>query len=208
MTEDEKKTPDEPETGVDDAAATGNCATETDPPAAAADAEKTPEERIAELAVALAEANDRSLRNLAEMENIRRRAEREKSDTLRYGASGLARDLLNAADNLRRALQSVPPEIREGDETIKNFVLGVEMTEKELLSAFEKHGIRQLLPLGEKFNHAEHQAMFEVPGTDKPAGTIVELMQPGYIMHDRLLRPAMVGVAKGDPEDSRVDTTA
>ncbi|MEX2618462.1 MAG: nucleotide exchange factor GrpE [Alphaproteobacteria bacterium] len=208
MTEDDKQTPAEPETGAEDAPATGAGKAETDPPVEAAAAEKTPEERIAELAAALAEANDRSLRNLAEMENIRRRAEREKSDTLRYGASGLARDLLNAADNLRRALQSVPPEMREGDEAVRNFVLGVEMTEKELLNAFEKHGIRQILPLGEKFNHAEHQAMFEVPGTDKPAGTIVELMQPGYIMHDRLLRPAMVGVAKGDPEDSRVDTTA
>jgi molecular chaperone GrpE len=208
MTQDDKQTPDEPETGAEAAAANGAASAETDPPAEAAAAEKTPEERIAELAAALAEANDRSLRNLAEMENIRRRADREKSDTLRYGASGLARDLLNAADNLRRALQSVPPEMREGDETVKNFVIGVEMTEKELLSAFEKHGIRQLLPLGEKFNHAEHQAMFEVSGTDQPAGTIVELMQPGYIMHDRLLRPAMVGVAKGDPEETHIDTTA
>jgi molecular chaperone GrpE len=171
-------------------------------------AEKTAEERIAELAKALAEANDRSLRNLAEMENIRRRSERERADTLRYGASGLARDLLNVADNLRRALQAVPPEMRDGDEGVKNFVMGVEMTEKELISAFEKHGIRQLLPLGEKFNHEEHQAMFEVPNTGQPAGTIVELMQPGYKMHDRLLRAAMVGVAKGDPEESRVDTTA
>lgn len=207
MTEDKKQQAEEAEAAadeaVDDTESEESAAPEEDE-----EAVKTPEERIAELAQALAEANDRSLRNLAEMENIRRRAEREKAETLRYGASGLARDLLNVADNLRRALQAVPPELREGDEAAKSFVLGVEMTEKELLSAFEKHGIRQILPLGEKFNHDQHQAMFEVPNTGQPAGTIVELMQPGYMMHDRLLRPAMVGVAKGDADESHVDTTA
>jgi len=206
MAEDDKQTPESQDAAELTAEDTGG--ENSGAGDAAEDAEKSPEERIAELARALAEANDRSLRNLAEMENIRRRAEREKADTLRYGASSLARDLLNVADNLRRALQAVPPELREGDENTKNFVLGVEMTERELLSAFEKHGIKQLLPLGEKFNHEEHQAMFEVPGTGQPAGTIVELMQPGYKMHDRLLRAAMVGVAKGDPEDVHVDTTA
>ena len=176
-------------------------------------AETTPEDRIAELETDLAATNDRMLRLMAETENIRRRTEREREDTLRYAASGLAKDLLNVADNLHRALAAVPEELRSGDEAAKNFVVGVEMTEKELLAAFEKHGIQQILPLGEKFDYEKHQAMFELENTGKPAGTVVEMMQPGYIMHERLLRPAMVGVAKGSPDESpddieHVDTTA
>ncbi len=173
----------------------------------------TPEARIAELETELAAANDRMLRLVAETENIRKRSEREREDTLRYAASGLAKDLLNVADNLHRALSAVPEDMREGDEAAKNFIVGVEMTEKELLAAFEKHGIQQILPLGEKFDYEKHQAMFELPSTGQAPGTVVELMQPGYIMHERLLRPAMVGVAKGDPDESpddveHVDTTA
>lgn len=179
-----------------------------DPPA-----EATPEDRIAELETELAATNDRMLRLMAETENIRRRTEREREDTLRYAASGLAKDLLNVADNLHRALAAVPEELRSGDDAAKNFVVGVEMTEKELLAAFEKHGIQQILPLGEKFDYEKHQAMFELENTGKPAGTVVEMMQPGYIMHERLLRPAMVGVAKGSSDESpddieHVDTTA
>jgi molecular chaperone GrpE len=168
----------------------------------------SPEDRIQELAAALAEAEDRALRQLAETENIRRRFERERAESLKYAASGLARDLLNVADNLYRALKAVPDGMRDGDDAAKNFLIGVEMTEKELIAAFQKHGIRRILPVGETFSHKEHQAMFEVEGTGKPAGTVVELMQPGYIMHDRLLRPAMVGVAKGDPEAvEHIDST-
>ncbi len=178
-----------------------------------AEKDVTPETRIAELEAELAATNDRMLRLMAETENIRRRTEREREDTLRYAASGLAKDLLNVADNLYRALAAVPDELRESDEIVKNFVVGVEMTEKELLAGFEKHSIQQILPLGEKFDYEKHQAMFELENTGQPAGTVVELMQPGYIMHDRLLRPAMVGVAKGQPDESpddveHVDTTA
>jgi molecular chaperone GrpE len=173
----------------------------------------TPEEKIAALEAELAAGRDQLLRQLAETENVRRRAKREREETIRYGASALARDLLNVADNLQRALQSVPTEAREADETIKNLVIGVELTEKELLTALQKQGVEKIVPLGEKFSYDRHQAMFEVPGTDKPAGTVVEVMQPGYVMHDRLLRPAMVGVAKGDPgsppdDVNHVDTTA
>ena len=173
----------------------------------------TPEGRIAELEVELAAVNDRMLRLVAETENIRKRNEREREDTLRYAASGLAKDLLNVADNLFRALSAVPDEMREGEEAAKNFIVGVEMTEKDLLAAFEKHGIKRILPIGDKFDYEKHQAMFELENTDQPAGTVVEMMQPGYIMHERLLRPAMVGVAKGNPGESsddieRVDTTA
>ena len=174
--------------------------------------EKTPPslaDIILELTAALAEAKDHSLRQMAESENTRRRFERERSETLKFAASGLAKDLLNVADNLYRALQAVPGEMREGDEAARNFLIGVEMTEKELIATFEKHGIRRILPVGEMFSHEEHQAMFEVENTGKPAGTVVELMQPGYIMHGRLLRPAMVGVAKVDPEPvEHIDTTA
>ena len=175
--------------------------------------EVTPEARVAELEAELATTNDRMLRLLAETENIRRRSEREREDTLRYAASGLAKDLLNVADNLHRALSAVPAELRDGDEAAKNFVVGVEMTEKELIAAFVKHGIQQILPLGEKFDYEKHQAMFELENSGQPPGTVVELMQPGYVMHERLLRPAMVGVAKGKPDESpdeieHVDTTA
>jgi len=173
----------------------------------------TPEEKIEALESELAKQKEQVLRQLAETENVRRRAQREREDTIRYGASALAKDLLNVADNLQRALQSVPSEARESDDVIKNLVIGIEMTEKELLSAMQKQGVEKIEPLGEKFSYDKHQAMFEVPDTGKPAGTIVELMQPGYIMHERLLRPAMVGVAKGDPgappeDHNHVDTTA
>jgi molecular chaperone GrpE len=173
----------------------------------------TPEEKIEALETELAKQKEQVLRQLAETENARRRAQREREDTIRYGASALAKDLLNVADNLQRALQSVPSEARESDDVIKNLVIGIEMTEKELLSAMQKQGVEKIEPLGEKFSYDKHQAMFEVPDTGKPAGTIVELMQPGYIMHERLLRPAMVGVAKGDPETppgdvNHVDTKA
>ena len=165
----------------------------------------TPEEKIEALETELAKQKEQVLRQLAETENARRRAQREREDTIRYGASALAKDLLNVADNLQRALQSVPSEARESDDVIKNLVIGIEMTEKELLSAMQKQGVEKIEPLGEKFSYDKHQAMFEVPDTGKPAGTIVELMQPGYIMHERLLRPAMVGVAKGDPETPQGD---
>ena len=209
MNEDEKQTADETEAKPAAAAEhAGEAAHEAPPPAPL-----TPEQRIAKLEAELAEANERVLRQLAETENIRRRAVREREDTLRYAAAGLAKDMLNVADNLRRALQAAPKEIDPEDESLKNFVLGVEMTEKELLAAFAKHGIRQIVPLGEKFDYDRHQAMFEIENTGKPAGTVVEVMQPGYIIHDRLLRPAMVGVARGEPQDppedtEHVDTTA
>ena len=194
---------------VREAASEQETASEAEAEGAAETAPQSPEDHIQELAAALAEAQDRSLRQLAETENLRRRFEREREETLKFAASGLAKDLLNVADNLYRALQAVPDEVREGDEAAKNFLIGVEMTEKELIAAFEKHGIRRILPVGEKFSHEEHQAMFELENTGKPAGTVIELMQPGYIMHDRLLRPAMVGVAKGDPEAvEHIDTTA
>ena len=208
MIEEEKKDDGTPETEGEETVAEADL----EQPEEVAE-QATPEDRVVELEIELAAVNDRMLRLMAETENIRRRSEREREDTLRYAASGLAKDLLNVADNLHRALAAVPDELRSGDEAAKNFVVGVEMTKKELLAAFEKHGIQQILPLGEKFDYEKHQAMFELENTGQTAGTVVEMMQPGYVMHDRLLRPAMVGVAKGKPDESpddveHVDTRA
>ena len=157
--------------------------------------ELSPEARVAALEVELAEHKDRLLRALAEAENTRRRAQRERDDATRYAISGFAKELLSAADNLRRALDSLP-EAEVADERTRGLLAGVAATERELLSVFERHGIRRIDPMGERFDHNLHQAIFEVEHGDRPPGTIVEVLQPGYLLHDRLLRPAMVGVAK------------
>ena len=158
-------------------------------------AELSPEARVAVLEAELAEHKDRLLRALAEAENTRRRAQRERDDATKYAISGFAKELLSAADNLRRALDSLP-EAEVGDERTRSLLAGVAATERELLSVFERHGIRRIDPMGERFDHNLHQAIFEVEHGDRPPGTIVEVLQPGYLLHDRLLRPAMVGVAK------------
>lgn len=180
-----------------------------------ADTEAAPEDsdEVIQLKSELSAMRDRALRAVAEAENVRRRADKERSDTLKYAASGIAKELLPVVDNLRRAVEAVPEEHRADNEVMKNLLVGVEMTEKMLLDAFQKNNIVKIDPLDEKFNYAEHQAIQEVPGTDKPAGTVVQVLQPGYKLHDRLLRPAMVLVAKGDPapppEDTeKVDTSA
>ena len=157
--------------------------------------ELSPEARVAALEVELAEHKDRLLRALAEAENTRRRAQRERDDATKYAISGFAKELLSAADNLRRALDSLP-EAEVADERTRSLLAGVAATERELLSVFERHGIRRIDPMGERFDHNLHQAIFEVEHGDRPPGTIVEVLQPGYLLHDRLLRPAMVGVAK------------
>lgn len=168
-----------------------------------------PEAREAELEAEVAALKDRLLRTMAEMENLRKRSERDKQDAGKYAVTSFARDLVNVSDNLRRALDSVPaPEAQ--DENMKVFVEGVDMTERELLRAFEKVGIRKIEPLGEKFDHNFHEAMFEVPMPDQDSGIVIQVVQAGYVIHDRLLRPARVGVSKamdgnGEP---RVDTRA
>ncbi len=165
------------------------------------------EARLGAVEAELTDAKDRLLRALAETENVRRRAERERSDAARFGAANFAKDMLNVADNLRRAIESAP-ESQAGDELMRNLLQGVAATERELLAAFERHGVRRIDPLGERFDHNFHQAMFEMENTGKPAGTVVQVLQPGYVMHDRLLRPALVGVAKGEstpPPSPRFD---
>jgi len=158
------------------------------------------EDPVAVLQSEVATLKDQLLRALAETENTRRRTSRENQDLIRYGGTNLVRDILVVADNLRRALVSLPEDARAENEALASLAKGVELTEKEFLSALERHNVRKIEPLGELFNHNEHQAMFEVENTGQQAGTIVELLQPGYLLHDRLLRPAMVGVAKGDPK--------
>jgi molecular chaperone GrpE len=166
------------------------------------------DERVAKAEAEAAEYKDRALRALAEVENIRRRSEREREDTAKYAVSNFAKDLLSAVDNLGRALASVP-EDQIKDDVVRNLLAGVAATERELLGALEKHGIRRVDPKGERFDHNLHQAIFEAENTGQPAGTVVQVLQPGYVIHDRLLRPAMVGVAKGDVKPvEHIDTMA
>lgn len=147
----------------------------------------------------LVEVKDRLLRTLAEMENLRQRTRREIDEAQTYGVTRFARELLEVADNLRRAIESVPPG--ELPEALRNLVAGVEMTEKALLATFERHKIRKVQPArGERFDHKLHQAMFEVPTDEVAAGSIAEVLAPGYVIGDRLLRAAMVGVAKAPPQ--------
>jgi molecular chaperone GrpE len=154
----------------------------------------------AELQKARSEAasmKDQALRALAEAENTRRRAQRDREEFARYAVAPLAKEILPVADNLARALAAVPKEALAQDEALRNLVEGIAATERQLLSALERHNIKRIDPEGEKFDSHRHQAMFEVPDAGKPGGTIVQVLQPGYILHDRLLRPALVGVAKG-----------
>lgn len=139
---------------------------------------------------------DQLLRTMAELENYRKRAEREREEMAKFAITGFARDLLTVSDNLRRALESVPADHKNPEDLLKTLLEGVEITEKELLTVFKKHGIEKIEPLGQSFDHHLHQAMFEVEDKDQPAGTVVHVLQPGYSLNGRLLRPAMVGVAK------------
>lgn len=161
--------------------------------------------RMVELEAEHAKLKDQLLRALAEQENLRKRAEREREDAAKYGAAQIAKDLLSVADNLRRALESGADAA--SDEARRNLIAGVEATERELIAAFERRGIRRLDPSGEPFDPNFHQAMFEVETAEHPAGTVMQVLQPGYVIHDRLLRPALVGVAK-TPGQGRVDTKA
>ena len=177
---------------------------------AEADADPGAEEASEEaLAAEVAELKDQLLRALAETENVRRRLQREKEDGVKFAAAGFAKDMLSVADNLRRALDSAEPEALGESEPLKALYDGVEMVERELAAVFERAGIERIDPMGEKFDHDYHQAMFEVPDSDQPNGTVVQLLQPGYVMRGRLLRPALVGVAKGkaDKDKPRIDTT-
>jgi molecular chaperone GrpE len=155
----------------------------------------------AALAKEATDLKDRLLRTLAEMENLRRRTEREVADTRQYAVANFARDLLAVADNMQRALATLSADFRDqADPVVKSHIEGVELTERELIKVLEKHGIKMFDPQGQKFDPNLHQAMLEVPDPSVPAGTVVQVMQPGYTIADRVLRPALVGVAKGGPK--------
>jgi molecular chaperone GrpE len=158
-------------------------------------------DRIALLEAEISRLKDQLLRALAETENVRRRGQRERGDAVKYGAAALVKDLLAVSDNLRRAIDSVPGDAAVDDDRLKTLLDGVELTEKELLSVFERHHIVKLEPLGEKLDPHRHEAMYEVPDPSQPPGTVVQLIEPGYLLHDRLVRPARVGVAKGAPAE-------
>ena len=173
-----------------EAAGTERPAAETEAPATAPD-----------LAREVTDLKDRLLRSLAEMENLRRRTEKQVADERVYGIASFARDILGVADNMRRALDAVTPELRESaDSAVKALIEGVELTERELLRVLEKHGVKKLEPLGAKFDPNLHQAMYEVPDPSVPSGTVAQVMQAGYTIGERVLRPAMVAVAKGGPK--------
>src|SRR5882724_12484343 len=168
---------------------------ETEAPEAAAP------DPVAVLTKEVADLKDRLLRTLAEMENLRRRTEREVADARTYGVSNFARDILAVADSMERALKALDDEIRaNADAGVKALLDGVEITERELIKVMEKHGVRKIEPMGQKFDPNLHQAMFEIPDASVPAGTVVQVMQPGYTIGERVLRPALVGISKGGPK--------
>lgn len=160
--------------------------------------EPSPEEIIVQLEAEKSELRDQVLRTAAEMENLRKRTEREIADTRSYAIAGFARDMLVATDNLSRALMVIPAEARDAAEgTLKSLIEGIEMTEREMQRLLQKNGVTPIEAQGEKFDPHRHQAMFEVPDASVPDGTVVQVVQAGYAIGERVLRPAMVGVSKG-----------
>lgn len=161
--------------------------------------EAAPDDALARLAREAAEAKDKLLRALAETENVRRRAAREREDTAKYAIANFAREMLTVADNLRRALDAVDAEALRKDEALAALVEGVTLTERSMLAALGRVGIRPIEALGRRFDHNLHEAMFEIEDKGVPAGAVAQVLEPGYLLHDRLLRPAKVAVAKGGP---------
>jgi molecular chaperone GrpE len=158
---------------------------------------------IAVLEAEKLDLKDKLLRTLADMENLRRRTEREVADARSYAVTNFARDMLNVADNVRRAIESVPADARESAEgAFQGLIEGIDLTERDLLKTLERHGVKRLDPHGQKFDPNLHQAMFEVPNPDVPNGTVVQVVQSGYVIGERVLRPALVGVAKGGPKEA------
>lgn len=165
---------------------------------------------ITTLQAEVANAKDQTLRALADAENTRKRAQKEREDAGKYAISAFARDLLEFSDNFQRALAAIPDDAKANPQ-VAAVMEGIAAMEKDLFATFEKHGIQKITPLGEMFNPNFHEAMFEAPGTGKPGGTVVQVVEPGYIIKDRLLRPARVGVAKADdgtPPGGHIDTSA
>jgi molecular chaperone GrpE len=146
------------------------------------------------------ELKDRVLRTLADMENLRRRTEKEVADAKSYGVTNIARDMIAFADNLRRAIESVPAEAREAEANLKTLVEGLELTERDFISRLARHGVKKLEPQGQKFDPNLHEALFEIPDPSVPNGTVMQVVESGYSIGERCLRPAKVGVARGGPK--------
>jgi molecular chaperone GrpE len=192
-----KPTPDGPESNNVQEEHAADPAAEQPAERAEAASEEAQPPRVAELEAELADTKERLLRALAETENLRRRSLRDLQEAHKYAITNFARELLEVADNLSRALDAVPPRARDEIEFVRNLADGIAMTEKALLTSFERHQIAKVTPeIGEKFDHNRHQAMFEVETTAQPPGTVAQVLQPGYTIAERLLRPALVGVAK------------
>jgi molecular chaperone GrpE len=195
--------------GVTTAAPTEHDKSSEREPAEADTAALPKEHHMTALAREAADYKDKLLRSLAEMENLRRRTERQVADAREYGIAAFARDILAVADNMARALGALEPELREKAQTEAKALLdGVELTERELLKVLEKHRVKKFEPLGEKFDPNLHQAMLEIPDPSRPAGTVAQVVQPGYMIGERVLRPALVGIAKGGPKPTVGDTAA
>jgi molecular chaperone GrpE len=168
-----------------------------------------PMARIAELEEEIATVKDQYLRFMAEAENVRKRSERHLAEAHKYGIANFARAVLTVADDLSRALAAVPEEQRQGEGLLQTLLGGVEAVDRELAKTLEAHNIERIDPMGEPFDPNFHEALYEVPDSAFPSGAVAQVIQPGYRLHDRLLRPARVGVAKGEggPPKARVDTT-
>ena len=178
-----------------EASATAEATAETGGP------EMVPAEQVTAALEAAADFKDKMLRALADMENLRRRTEREVADARAYGITSFARDVLQVADNMHRALDSISDELREtADDNVKVLLEGIDLTERELQKVLEKHGVKMFTPVGEKFDPNFHQAMYEIADGSAVPGTVAQVIQAGYLIGDRVLRPAMVAVAKAPPK--------
>jgi molecular chaperone GrpE len=203
----EEKNSNGPETAANDAKVEAAAAAEATAPQAEAGASEP--DPLEALRAENNELRDRFLRLAAEMDNLRRRTERDVKDAKSYSVAGFARDMLAVSDNLRRALDAIPAEARAGaDAGLSTLIEGVEMTERSMLSALERHGVRKIEAEGQKFDPNFHQAMFEVPNPNVPNNTVVQVVQAGFVIGERVLRPAMVGVAKGGPKEAPAASAA
>ncbi len=199
MTDPTARKAEDAATEAEAAAGAPSAFTEADPQPAAKSSD-TPADPLAEAQREAADYRDKLLRTLAEMENLRKRTEREIADARAYGIAGFARDVLAVADNMHRALEAIGPELREtADAKVKSLIEGVELTERELLKTLEKHGVKKFSPEGQKFDPNVHQAMFELEHPALPPGHVAQVMQAGYMIGERVLRPAMVSVVKAAP---------
>jgi len=169
--------------------------------------EADPQERIEILEAKVSDLNDKLLRAMAETENVRRRAQRDKSDASKFAIKNFAEDLLRVSDNMGRALHSIDADARSQDANLENIAVGVEMVAKELLSAFERAGIKPIEALSHRFDPMRHEAMYEIEDKETPAGTVAQVLEVGYMLHDRTLRAAKVGVTKGGPKEAPAEST-